>query len=317
MSQPLSSEPLGVPPPSPAGAASEGTAARGGVRALAADLAELVKSRIAGMVAVTCAAGFVLGSPGGIDGALLAHALIGTALVAMAGGALNQVLEREVDARMERTADRPIPGGRIGADAALALGVLLALTGLAQLALAVNVLTALLGAATLAGYLFVYTPLKRVSSLATVVGAVPGAMPPVMGWTAARGELDAGAWALFGILFLWQLPHFLAIAWMYRDDYARGGFPLITVADPDGRRTGRQAVLWAAALVPVSLAPAALGLTGAIYFLGALSLSLTFFGVAVAFARARSHPAARRLLLVSVLYLPAILAVMLADRAAP
>jgi protoheme IX farnesyltransferase len=316
MSQPLSSEPMGVPPSSPAGAVPE-TAARGGGRALAADLAELVKSRIAGMVAVTCAAGFVLGSPAGIDGVLLAHALIGTALVAMAGGALNQVLEREVDARMRRTADRPIPGGRIGADAALALGVLLALTGLAQLAIAVNLLTALLGAATLAGYLFVYTPLKRVSSLATVVGAVPGAMPPVMGWTAARGELDAGAWALFGILFLWQLPHFLAIAWMYRDDYARGGFPLITVHDADGRRTGRQAVLWAAALVPVSLAPAALGLSGAVFFVGALALSLAFFGFAVAFQRVRSHGAARRLLLVSVLYLPAILAVMLADRAAP
>lgn len=316
MSQPLSSEPIGLPSSSSPGAVPEG-AARGGLRALTADLAELVKSRIAGMVAVTCAAGFVLGSAGAIDGVLLAHALVGTTLVAMAGGALNQVLEREFDARMERTSDRPIPGGRIGADAALALGALLALTGLAQLALAVDLLTALLGAATLAGYLFVYTPLKRVTSLATVVGAVPGAMPPVMGWTAARGELDAGAWALFGILFLWQLPHFLAIAWMYRHDYARGGFPLITVDDPDGRRTGRQALLWAAALVPVSLAPAALGLTGVIYFLGALSLSLAFFGAAVAFARARSHPAARRLLLVSVLYLPAILAVMLADRAAP
>lgn len=316
MTQPLSSPPAAAPPAPPVGAVPQGVA-RPGVRALAADLAELVKSRIAGMVAVTCAAGFVLGSPGAIDGALLAHALLGTVLVAMAGGALNQVLERDLDARMRRTADRPIPGGRIGADAALALGVLLALTGLVQLALAVNLLTALLGAATLAGYLFVYTPLKRVSSLATIVGAVPGAVPPVMGWTAARGSLDAGAWALFGILFLWQLPHFLAIAWMYRDDYARGGFPMISVGDSEGRRTGRQAMLWAAALVPVSLAPAALGLTGTVYFLGALALSLAFFGFAIAFERARSHAAARRLLLVSVLYLPAILAVMLADRAAP
>jgi protoheme IX farnesyltransferase len=316
MTQPLSSPPVAAPPSSPAGAVPQGLA-RPGVRALAADLAELVKSRIAGMVAVTCAAGFVLASPGAIDGALLAHALVGTVLVAMAGGALNQVLERDLDARMRRTAERPIPGGRIGADAALALGVLLAVTGLVQLAFAVNLLTALLGAATLAGYLFVYTPLKRVSSLATVAGAVPGAVPPVMGWTAARGDLEAGAWALFGILFLWQLPHFLAIAWMYRDDYARGGFPMISVGDLEGRRTGRQAMLWAAALVPVSLAPAALGLTGTVYFLGALALSLAFFGFAVAFGQARSHAAARRLLLVSVLYLPAILAVMLADRAAP
>lgn len=313
MTQPLSSPPVSAPPPP---AAAPGTA-RPGVRALAADLAELVKSRIAGMVAVTCAAGFVLGSRGSIDGSLLLHALAGTVLVAMGGGALNQVLEREVDARMRRTADRPIPGGRIGADAALALGVLLSLSGLLYLTVAVNLLTALLGAATLAGYLFVYTPLKRVSSLATVVGAVPGAVPPVMGWTAARGTLDPGAWALFGILFLWQLPHFLAIAWMYREDYARGGFPLLTVRDPEGRRTGRQAMLWAAALVPVSLAPSALGLTGAVYFLGALALTLGFLGFAVAFERERSRAAARRLLLVSVLYLPAILAVMLADRVAP
>ena len=313
MSQPLPSPPSNAP--APAGAVPD--AARGGLRALAADLAVLVKSRIAGMVAVTCTAGFVLASPGGIELVPLLHALVGTTLVAMGGGALNQVLERDVDARMERTADRPIPGGRIGPDAALVLGALLSLTGLLQLAVAVNLLTALLGAATLAGYLFVYTPLKRVSSLATVAGAVPGAVPPVMGWTAASGSLDAGAWALFGILFLWQLPHFLAIAWMYRDDYARGGFPLITVADPDGRRTGRQALLWAAALVPVSLAPSALGLTGTVYFLGALALSLAFLGFAVAFERARTRPAARRLLLVSVLYLPAILAVMLADRAAP
>lgn len=314
MSQPLSSPPIGTPPPP--GAVSE-DAGRPTLRALVADLLELVKSRIAFMVAITCAAGFLLGSPGTVDLVLLAHALLGTTLVAMGGGALNQVLEREVDARMERTADRPIPGGRIGADAALALGVLLSISGLLHLAVWVNLLTSLLGAATLAGYLFVYTPLKRVSSLATVVGAVPGAVPPVMGWTAAAESLDLGAWALFGILFLWQLPHFLAIAWMYRDDYARGGFPMLSVHDPEGRRTGRQALLWAAALVPVSLAPSALGLTGEVYFVGAIALSLGFLGFAAAFDRERSRGAARRLLLVSVLYLPAILAVMLADRVAP
>lgn len=309
MTQPLSS------PPPLAGRAAE-PADRPGLRALFADLAELAKVRIAGMVGVTAAAGFVLGSRGGVDLPSLLHALVGTATVAMAGGVLNQVLEHEVDGRMPRTADRPIPGGRIGVDAALALGVLLAVTGLLHLTVAVNPLTALLGAATLAGYVFVYTPLKRVSSLATVIGAVPGAMPPVMGWAAARGTLEPGAWALFAILFLWQLPHFLAIAWMYRDDYARGGFPLLTVTDPDGRRTGRQAVLWAAALVPASLAPSALGLAGTVYFLGALTLSLAYLGIAAAFARRRTRPAARKLLLVSVLYLPAVLGVLLADRLA-
>jgi protoheme IX farnesyltransferase len=227
---------------------------------------------------------------------------------------LNQVVERDTDALMRRTADRPIPAGRVDPDAALGLGVVLAVAGMGWLALAANPLAALLGAATLAGYLFVYTPLKRVSSLATLVGAVPGAMPPLIGWAAARGSLGAGAWALFGILFLWQLPHFLAIAWMYRADYQRGGMPMLPVIDPGGSRTGRQSVLYAAALVPVSLAPTALGLTGAVYFAGALALGLAFFGVALAFQRALSNQAARRLLLVSVLYLPAVLAVMLLDR---
>lgn len=321
MSQPLSSRtslPAGASPltPGPTEPAVR-VSGRGGLRELIADLAELAKVRIALMVAVTAAAGFVLASRGGVDVGLLIHALVGTATLAMAGGVLNQVLERDVDGLMPRTADRPIPGGRVGADAALVLGVLLAVTGLGHLTLVVNPLTALLGAATLAGYVFIYTPLKRVSSLATVIGAVPGAMPPLMGWAAARGTLEPGAWALFSILFLWQLPHFLAIAWMYRDDYAQGGFPMLTVSDPDGRRTGRQALLWAAALVPASLAPTALGLAGTIYFAGALALSLGYLAAAAVFARQRTRPAARRLLLVSILYLPAVLGTMLVDRLAP
>lgn len=296
-------------------AASLDGASRPSLGALAADLAELTKARITLMVVVTTAAGFLLASGGTIAGMLLAHALVGTALVAAGAGALNQVIERDADALMRRTADRPIPAGRIDPDAALLYGVTLAVAGLAYLALAVNLLTSLLAAATLAGYIFVYTPLKRVSSLATLVGAVPGAVPPMMGWTAARDSIDAGAWALFGILFLWQLPHFLAIAWMYRADYARGGFPMLPVVDPEGGRTARQMILYAAALVPVSLLPSALGLTGAVYFLGALALGLAFLGFAVAFDRARTGRAARHLLLVSVVYLPAILAVMLLDRA--
>lgn len=288
-----------------------------GWRMLAADLVELTKPRIALMVALTAATGFVMASPGALGGmglALLAHAVVGTALVAAGAGALNQVVEREVDARMRRTANRPIPGGRVDPDIALLWGVLLAVVGMGWLAAAVNLLTAMLAGLTLAGYVFVYTPMKRLSSLATVVGAVPGAVPPMMGWTAARDALEPGAWVLFGILFLWQLPHFLSIAWMFRRDYAAGGLPMLPVSDPDGRRTGRQAVLYAAALVPVALLPSVLGLTGLVYFAGALALSTAFLAAAVVFARARTDAAARRLLLVSVLYLPAILAVMLVDR---
>lgn len=288
-----------------------------GWRVLAADLVELTKPRIALMVALTAATGFVMASPGALGGmglALLAHAVVGTALVAAGAGALNQVVEREVDARMRRTANRPIPGGRVDPDIALLWGVLLAVVGMGWLAAAVNLLTAMLAGLTLAGYVFVYTPMKRLSSLATVVGAVPGAVPPMMGWTAARDALEPGAWVLFGILFLWQLPHFLSIAWMFRRDYAAGGLPMLPVSDPDGRRTGRQAVLYAAALVPVALLPSVLGLTGLVYFAGALALSTAFLAAAVVFARARTDAAARRLLLVSVLYLPAILAVMLVDR---
>jgi heme o synthase len=286
-------------------------------RAVAADLVELTKPRIALMVALTAATGLVMasqGTVGTLDLLLLFHTVAGTALVAAGAGTLNQVVERDVDARMRRTAERPIPAGRIHPDVGLLWGVLLAVVGIAWLAAAVNLLTAMLGGLTLAGYVFVYTPMKRLSSLATLVGAVPGAVPPMMGWTAARDALEPGAWVLFGILFLWQLPHFLSIAWMFRRDYAEGGLPMLPVTDPDGRRTGRQSVLYAAALVPVALLPSVLGLTGAVYFAGALALSLAFLAAAALFARARTDPAARRLLLVSVLYLPAILAVMLLDR---
>jgi protoheme IX farnesyltransferase len=234
--------------------------------------------------------------------------------VAAGASVLNQVVERDTDALMRRTAERPLPAGRLDPDAALVLGVTLGVVGLFSLAIWVNLLTALVGAVALAGYVFVYTPLKRTSRLATLIGAVPGALPPVMGWTAARDSLEPGAWILFGILFLWQLPHFLAIAWLCREDYARAGFPMLPVVEPDGRSTGRQAILYAAALVPVSLLPAVIGLSGTAYFLGALVLGLTFLGFCVAFAQSFSTAAARRLLLASVLYLPAVLIVMLLDR---
>ena len=288
-------------------------------RARLADWLELTKPRITTMVAITAAAGFLLagsGRPAAASGALLFWALLGTSLLASGASVLNQVVERQWDARMRRTAGRPVPSGRVDPDAALAFGVGLVVLGLATLLFQVNGITAGLGALTVAGYVFVYTPMKRWTSLSTVVGAVPGAIPPMMGWTAARGELELGAWALFGLLFFWQLPHFLAIAWMYRDDYARGGFPMLTVLDPDGRRTAQQMVLWSAALIPVSLLPAAFDLAGPIYFVAALALGLGYLACALLFARAISVQAARRVLLASVVYLPVILGALVVDRLA-
>jgi protoheme IX farnesyltransferase len=234
--------------------------------------------------------------------------------VAAGASVLNQFWERVPDALMRRTAGRPLPAGRIDPDLALLAGVGLGVAGLIELAWAVNALTAALAALALAGYVFVYTPLKRVSSLATVVGAVPGALPPMMGWCAVRGEVDLAAWVLFGILFFWQMPHFLAIAWICREDYARGGFPMLPVIDPGGVWTARQSILYGAALVPVSLLPSLLGLTGRLYFGGALALGVAYLGFCLAFAHRRSTAAARRLMLSSLLYLPAILLAMLADR---
>ncbi|HEV8580321.1 MAG TPA: heme o synthase [Thermoanaerobaculia bacterium] len=279
-----------------------------------ADLWEMTKPGITLMVVLTAGLGYVLAAQDGWNFTLLVHTLLGTGLISAGASALNHVLERDTDALMHRTAGRPLPAGRMDPDTALSFGVLLAVLGLVELALAVNLLTSLLGAVALAGYVFVYTPLKRISSLATVIGAVPGAIPPMMGWSAVRNELDAAAWVLFGILFFWQLPHFLAIAWLCREDYARGGFPMLPVLDPEGVRTGRQAVLYGAALVPISLLPSLLGLMGAVYFFGAFAFGLTYLGFAFAFAEARSNPGARRLMLASLLYFPALLLIMLLDR---
>ena len=286
------------------------------VSARLADFWEMTKPGITLMVVLTAGLGFLLAEQGSFQFLLLLHTLIGTGLVSAGGSVLNHVLERDTDALMERTANRPLPTGRMNPDVALSFGVLLSVVGLVELALAVNLLTALLGAVAIAGYVFVYTPLKRVSSLATVIGAVPGAIPPMMGWSAVRNELDPAAWVLFGILFFWQLPHFLAIAWLCREDYARGGFPMLPVLDPEGTRTGRQAILYGAALVPVSLLPSLLGLMGTIYFVGALAFGLAYLGFSFAFAQARSNPGARRLMLASLLYFPALLLIMLLDRVA-
>ena len=279
-----------------------------------ADLLELTKPRITLMVVLTAGIGILLASRGELAPTLVLHALLGTGLVSAGASALNHVLERDLDALMRRTANRPLPAGRMTAEGALFFGVALAVAGLFELTLAVNLLTALLGALALAGYIFLYTPLKRVSPLATIIGAVPGAIPPVMGWTAVTERIDPGAWVLFGILFLWQLPHFLAIAWMCRDDYARAGFLMLPGVNPDGRSTARQMILFGSALVPTSLLPSVLGLTGATYTLGAIVLGFFFLASCVAFALSYSAAAARRVLLVSVFYLPAVLAVMVLDR---
>jgi heme o synthase len=240
--------------------------------------------------------------------------LLGTGLVAGGASAFNQVIERRLDGLMRRTRTRPLPGGRLQPAESLVFATLTSLSGLGLLAMGANLLSAGVALATLLTYAVVYTPMKRRSSFATVVGAIPGALPPVIGWTAVRGSLSSEAWLLFGIVFLWQLPHFLAIAWIYREDYARAGFPMLPVIEPDGRSTARQAVAYAAALLPLSLAPTVIGLTGTTYFFGALALTLLFLALAVQFARTRSIPDARRLFFGSIIYLPLLWMLMIAGR---
>ncbi len=281
---------------------------------LVSDLSVLTKPRITTMVVLTTGMGFLLAEQGPISFWLLVHTLVGTGLVSAGASALNQVLERERDARMRRTLDRPVPSGRMHPDLALLWGVALGIAGLGYLALKVNLLTALLGVAALGGYVFVYTPLKPVTSLSTLVGAIPGAIPPMMGWAAVRDQVGLPAWVLFGILFFWQMPHFLAIAWLCRDDYRSGGFPMLTVTDPSGSQAARQAILYGAALVPVSLLPTPLRLLGGLYFGAALVLGLAYLWFALRFGRDRSDASARRLMFASILYLPALLGAMLVDR---
>jgi protoheme IX farnesyltransferase len=215
---------------------------------------------------------------------------------------------------MKRTKERPLPAGRLRSSTALVFSVGISVAGTIYLVVLVNLLTAALGAAALLIYIFAYTPLKRRTWLCTVVGAVPGAIPPMMGWTAVTGRLDALAWVLFGIVFLWQMPHFLAIAWLYRQDYARAGFPMLPVIDSEGKRTARQIIIYTLALVAVSLLTTVMGLTGAIYFFGALTLGLAFLVLGVALAATRTGLSARRLFLGSVLYLPVLLILMVVDK---
>lgn len=287
-------------------------AALAAVPARANDYLELAKPRITFLVVITAAVGYAVG-PGHFDASVFFALVAGTALVSGGASALNQYRERATDALMERTRQRPVPAGRITPSEARAFGLILCGGGLALL-FAAQPLSAWLGLAALGSYVLVYTPMKRVSSLCTVVGAIPGALPPMMGWAASRGTLDAGAWGLFAILFFWQLPHFLAIGWMFREDYARGGFPMLTVTDRDGSSTGRQMVLYSAALLPVTLFAGAFAGSGRFYLWGALFLGLVFLGGSARFAWARSVAAARSLFFISILYLPLLLGLMVIDR---
>lgn len=280
----------------------------------AADFFALTKPRIVLLVALTTAVGFYVAVPGGAGAVVLLHTLVGTLLVAAGAGALNQVAESDVDGRMRRTAARPIPAGRLGRGAGAVFATALGVGGTAYLALLVNVVTAVLAALTLLSYVLLYTPLKKRSSLNTLIGAVPGALPIVGGWAASGSPLVLPAWTLFWMLFLWQLPHFLALAWLYRDDYHRAGLRMLTADDPDGTRTFGQAALYAAALLPVSLLPTLLGLAGPVYFTGALLAGGWFLGAALAAARRPSAPAARRLFVVSIAYLPLVLGLLALDR---
>ncbi len=296
----------------PSAGALEATVAR--ERRLAVDFLLLTKPRVVLMVVVTTMVGYYLGSSGATEYFRLLATLVGTALAAAGTLALNQFLEREVDARMERTRLRPLPDGRLRPMEALAFGTTMTVAGLVYLLLAVGGLSAAVTAATAALYLFAYTPLKVRSSLCMVVGAIPGALPPVTGWVAARGEFGAGAGVLFAILFLWQLPHTLAIARLYQEDYARAGIRVLPVVDPSGASTERQIVTGCLALLTVGLLPTLLGLTGPVYFVGALFLGIGLLACGVFQAVCRSGPTARRLMFASLLYLPLLLGLMVLDK---
>lgn len=284
-----------------------------GVRERISAFIELTKPRIAFMLVLTSAAGFYLGTKGSFDLVLFANAMIGICLLAFGVATLNQYLERRTDVLMERTARRPIPTSRVTPNEALIFGIIQCLVSEIYLFVLVNPLTAALGVTVIVGYVLLYTPLKTRTSASTAIGALPGAMPPLMGWTSSANEITLGAWALFAMLFLWQFPHFLAIAWMYRDQYAKAGIKMLPVVEPSGKLTARQIVLFALMLVPVSLAPFFLGFAGPIFLVGALILGIWFLVESARSARSKTIEGARRLLMVSVLYLPLVFLLAVID----
>jgi heme o synthase len=279
-----------------------------------ADYIALTKPRLNFLVVASSAAGHYLGAAGGFDPARMAEAVVGTALVAGGAAALNMVFERDTDGLMRRTRMRPLPDGRVTSTDATLFGAVLASAGLALLAARTNLTAAALALATIVVYLAIYTPMKRRTPLATLVGAVPGALPPLIGWTAARGTIDAGGAALFAIVFLWQIPHFMAISWLYRDDYATARFPMLSVVDAAGHRASRQALWYSVALLPVSLAPAALGIAGPVYAVAAALLGIAMLVLAARFAAGRDDASARQLFFGSITYLPLLWIVMIADK---
>jgi protoheme IX farnesyltransferase len=280
--------------------------------ARAADYLQLCRPRVAVMVLLTVLIGGLLAAEGPAP-TVLWHAILGTALVTAAASIVNQYIERDTDALMPRTANRPLPAGRLAAGEVLALGTTAAVLGLGYLAVVSPPAAAVCGI-TFVLYVFAYTPAKRTTPLNTLIGAVPGALPPVIGWAAVRGRFDGGALALFLIVFVWQVPHFLAIAWMYRDDYAKGGLAMLTVRDRRGDRTAEQMLLYGLTLVPVSLTPALGGLAGAGYVLGALALGVYFLRPIWRFRRQRDRAAARAVLRASLVYLPGLLCLLLASK---
>ena len=277
-----------------------------------ADFVALTKPRLNFLVVASTLAGYYLGADG-FRPALLFHTVVGTALVAGGAAAFNQVFERDTDALMRRTRMRPLPNGRMRPATATWFATALSLTGLVQLAWGANVLASAIALATLASYALIYTPLKSRTAFATLVGGVPGALPPMIGWAAASGTLTIEAWILFAIVFLWQMPHFLAIAWLFQEDYARAGLPMLPVVEPDGRSTAQQVVLYAAVLVPVSLLPTIVGLSGRVYLAGAAVLGVGFLALGIRFALKRNRVNAKRLFLGSITYLPLLWGLMLGN----
>ena len=305
-----------APTPSHSATASGELPAAERSRSVASDYVTLTKPRLNMLVVMTTLVAYYVGRRAGAPLGELVHTVVGTTLVAGGASALNQVWERDTDKLMRRTRRRPLADARVAVGPARWFGAALTVAGIAELWLLVNPLSALVALVTMLTYLVWYTPLKLRSSLSTIVGAIPGALPALIGWAAATNSLSLPGWALFAIVFLWQMPHFLAIAWMHRDDYARAGMPLLPVIEPDGRSTGRQAVLYAAATLPVSLLPTAVGLAGPRYLAAALVLGAIVLWLAFEFAATRSHTSARRLFFATIIYLPLLWLVLVLDHGA-